>query len=483
MPKQSDLWRICCQDFGKLLDEQINCDVFIKVGRQAEIFKAHSLILTARSSYFTGAFSQNWVKKDEGIYHLSMPNIAPRIFEIILRYIYTGYAPTAQTIMNPGDMFAVLKAADELLMQDLIDFVGDEIEDDWIKENVDVAIQSIMQYPLWKSLRARCFRVFCIDTGDFLRSNSLPLVDESFLKRLLKLETLSVTEIEIWDGLVRWARGQLEDLPNSTKKWSKNQMSDFADIIENFLPLIRFHEISRQDINDKVLPYKDSLSYKVRNKIIDLTYCSPNTLFATPRFMDSSAILSSEEIAQILSWIDDGELGSVQVYELNEIPYYVRLLIRGTRDGFESKTFTKKCLNKKNCILVMRVSETDEIIGGYAPSGFARNSTKDFPHSFLFSFGDDGEEKPKRGLPYVPDNEEQFVDDDEVNYALAFDTKFSNDGPRFGNGDLWMRGNFDEDRSCICQPNDYRPITRTTHFSVDEYEIFQLLPFDRYYCV
>ncbi|CAG8579733.1 484_t:CDS:1 [Ambispora leptoticha] len=384
--------------------------------------------------------------------------------------------------MRPGDMFAVLKAADELLMQDLIDFVGDEIEDDWIKENVDVAIQSVMQYPLWKSLRTRCFRVFCIDTGDFLQSNSLSLVDEKFLRNLLKRETLSVTEIEIWDGLVRWVRGQMEDLPDNIKKWSKNQMNEFADIIEKFLPLVKFREISRQDITDRVLPYKNIFPYKIRQTILDLMYYSPNVLFASPRFMDSSAILAPEEIAQVLSWIDDGELGSVQVYELNEIPYYVRLLIRGSRDGFESKTFTKKCLNKKNCILVLRISETSEIIGGYAPSGFAHNSTKDFPHSFLFSFGND-EEKPKRGLPYVPDNETQFVDDDEINYALAFDTKFIDDGPRFGNGDLWMRGTFDEAKSCICQPNDYRPITRTTEFSVDEYEIFQLSPFDRYYCV
>ncbi|CAG8676975.1 4301_t:CDS:2 [Gigaspora margarita] len=83
---------ILSHDFKKLFEEGSNYDVEIKVGEEPniKIFRGHSQIFIARSSYFKSAFSQEWVKKKDGIINFEKPNILPEIFELIIRYIYTG---------------------------------------------------------------------------------------------------------------------------------------------------------------------------------------------------------------------------------------------------------------------------------------------------------------------------------------------------------------------------------------------------------
>ena len=74
-------------DLTKSLSESNFYDVEIKVGvnENIKIFKAHSIILEARSSYFKVALSNNWVKRsDNGIILFEKENISPKIFELLL---------------------------------------------------------------------------------------------------------------------------------------------------------------------------------------------------------------------------------------------------------------------------------------------------------------------------------------------------------------------------------------------------------------
>ena len=74
-------------DLTKSLSESNFYDVEIKVGvnENIKIFKVHSIILEARSSYFKVALSNNWVKRsDNGIILFEKENISPKIFELLL---------------------------------------------------------------------------------------------------------------------------------------------------------------------------------------------------------------------------------------------------------------------------------------------------------------------------------------------------------------------------------------------------------------
>ena len=62
-------------------------DVKIIIGEEPNIkeFKAHSVILSSRSTYFKTALSSRWARKENGIIIFNKPNISPLVFEILLK--------------------------------------------------------------------------------------------------------------------------------------------------------------------------------------------------------------------------------------------------------------------------------------------------------------------------------------------------------------------------------------------------------------
>jgi len=74
-------------DLTSVMNESDYYDVELKIGNgnDVKIFKAHSHILKARSSYFRVALSDNWVERSEnGIILFEKENLSSKIFEIIL---------------------------------------------------------------------------------------------------------------------------------------------------------------------------------------------------------------------------------------------------------------------------------------------------------------------------------------------------------------------------------------------------------------
>ena len=75
------------QDIGRIFSSGDNYDLIIQAGEDQNMkeFFAHSLILNVRSTYFKTALSQEWAKKENGIFIFKKPNISPKNFEIILK--------------------------------------------------------------------------------------------------------------------------------------------------------------------------------------------------------------------------------------------------------------------------------------------------------------------------------------------------------------------------------------------------------------
>ena len=75
------------KDLYLMFSDADDFDVIIQVGENQDIreFQAHSVILRARSLYFRSAFSAQWVTKKNDMIMFNKPNIAPTVFEIILK--------------------------------------------------------------------------------------------------------------------------------------------------------------------------------------------------------------------------------------------------------------------------------------------------------------------------------------------------------------------------------------------------------------
>src|SRR5205823_8201232 len=67
----------------------------------------------------------------------------------------------------------------------------------------------------------------------------------------------------------------------------------------------------------------------------------------------------------ISNWIDDYNDGCL--YRRNNLPYKFRLIFSGSQNGFSRSIFENKCYNIERTVVVMRIKETGELVGGYNP--------------------------------------------------------------------------------------------------------------------
>jgi hypothetical protein len=76
------------KDILNLLENSTDYNVKIKVGdeqNQIKEFKAHSLILSARSKFFRTVLSKEHANEKDGFILICKPNISPPVFDIILK--------------------------------------------------------------------------------------------------------------------------------------------------------------------------------------------------------------------------------------------------------------------------------------------------------------------------------------------------------------------------------------------------------------
>ncbi|RIB18513.1 hypothetical protein C2G38_2085496 [Gigaspora rosea] len=170
-----------------------------------------------------------------------------------------------------------------------------------------------------------------------------------------------------------------------------------------------------------------------------------------------SSIINLEHAVEISSWIDRRST----TYDITEIPYEFKLLLRGSRDGFDAKTFHKLCDNISALIVVIKVENSNEILGGYNPLGW--NSTNYgyavAPDSFIFSLKN--ENMKESILSRVNDQSNAFY------YGQYYGPWFFHFGHSVSYGPKkWIYVNNDS----------YQPPIRNAdgQFSIDDYEVFQI---------
>ncbi|CAG8541383.1 9306_t:CDS:2 [Acaulospora morrowiae] len=145
------------QSFSNLFQDPQLADVFIEIGKPPETktFSAHSGLLFARSPHFASELKNEWVKRKKGNeIKFVKPNISPRIFEIVLRYIYTGAVSLEN--QNILSILEILTAADELLLEDLIQYIQSfllEHRKELLQKNFATVSQFVFKHENFKRLQ------------------------------------------------------------------------------------------------------------------------------------------------------------------------------------------------------------------------------------------------------------------------------------------------------------------------------------------
>ncbi|RGB39416.1 hypothetical protein C1646_740112 [Rhizophagus diaphanus] len=278
----SELQKGLINDMYWLLKESNNHDAVINIGEAPNVksFKAHTSILSARSLYFRAILSNGYSNKRNSLIEITQSNIQPEVFEIILKFLYTGKI----SLKNEKDvkyLFDYIIAAEKLWLYQLIQYIENYMIyqlTDWLKSN--------FVYVLIKThSNSSSFRLLHEFVNDMLRNHSYLLFDsnhfniipENILVQLLQHRRFKdITEEKIWNTVLNWGINQNIDLlDKDIRNWTPLDYSKLQTSLQRCVPLIRFTNIPPKIFYDLVEPYKEILTPGLYQKIMQ------NTMFIT----------------------------------------------------------------------------------------------------------------------------------------------------------------------------------------------------------
>ncbi|GBC02966.1 hypothetical protein RclHR1_04900009 [Rhizophagus clarus] len=447
--------------FEQLLKTEIEYNVIIYIGVKPNFkeFHAHSNILRCRSEYFNKILSAKNIEKKDEKYVVKCPNISFQAFTVILKYLYTGHIDIEGKVGT--ELLDIMVASDELKLEQLTKLAEDFILENhhqFLRNDPVGTLQIVYYNKTLVNLQEFCLETICFEPKILFNSDKFINLPAPLLEIILKRDDLNLAEIEVWENLIKWGLAQRQAHYQDVSKWTKEHFDHFQRILYKFIPLIRFYEISSDDYFNKVKSYEEILPKELRDDILKFHMVSgykPTLDKFSPRSPKYS-LINQNHIVVFSNWID--KKGKITKYTKN-IPYELNLLYRASRDGGTPETFHKKCDNKGATITIIKIKDSEKIIGGYNPFDWdSSNKYKSTTDSFIFSFTD-----------------RMNIKTGKVGYSNGTNSIgcYTNYGPVFG-GFFYCN---DYNTWTINSSVTYTTIDGipTGNFKTDDYEVFQIV--------
>ena len=182
--------------------------------------------------------------------------------------MYTGIIDYNQHSKNVILQFLV--AADELGLSKLVQHIQEYFtnNEEFLHKDPVSTLQVIYQHETLESLKDCCLEIISEEPRILFSSQKFPLLEKPIITMVLQRDDLNMEEIDIWDSLVRSLLVHCLNISKDDSTWSLEDSANVKQIIQEFIPLIRFYDISNEDFYLKVFPYKDLLPQDLLNDIL-----------------------------------------------------------------------------------------------------------------------------------------------------------------------------------------------------------------------
>ncbi|OIW14189.1 hypothetical protein TanjilG_21329 [Lupinus angustifolius] len=196
------------RDFKDLFESEVGCDIVFKV--KSESFKAHKLILAARSPVFRAQFFG--LVGDPSIEEVVVEDIEPFIFKAMLLFIYSDKLPDIYEVMGSAQicpytvMVQHLLAAADLYNLDRLKILCESKLCDEINVDTVATTLALAEQHHCPQLKAMCLKFIANPTnlGAVMQSEAFMHLKESCPTMLLELlETFTLVDDDISQPLSR----------------------------------------------------------------------------------------------------------------------------------------------------------------------------------------------------------------------------------------------------------------------------------------
>jgi hypothetical protein len=183
---------------------------------------------------------------------------------LYFRYNYGGKLSLKE--YDTPNIIEILVSASKLCIQELIthiQFYLIENKTNWMKQNFSLIYQTSFENNSFLELQKFCTDLISKEPNNIFNSLNFTSIPEKLLFMIIQSENLQMSEIQIWENVLKWGLAQNLDLPSDIANYSQDDFKGLKNTLREFIPFIKFRNLTSREFLFNIVPYREILPKKL----------------------------------------------------------------------------------------------------------------------------------------------------------------------------------------------------------------------------
>jgi hypothetical protein len=193
---------------------------------------------------------------------------------------------------DASDIVEILKAAIEFNLEELIDFLQSfliENKKNWMEQNFNIIYQISFENDSLPDLQEFCIELTSKEPEKILNSPNFVSMSEKALISLIQNDNLQISEVQVWEYVLKWGLAQNPGLSLDSPNCSKDDFITLKNTLQRCIPHMRFYNLSSTEFTNKVLPYKKVIPKELYKDLL-VYFLEPGSKQSKPRISNATNI-------------------------------------------------------------------------------------------------------------------------------------------------------------------------------------------------
>src|SRR4051794_7407068 len=144
-----------------------------------------------------------------------------------------------------------------------------------MEQNFDMIYRTSFENDSFSELQKYCTDLISKGPDKIFNSLNFSSISEKLLVSLTQSENLQMSEIQIWENVLKWGLAQNPELPTDPEDFSKDDFNALKNSLQQCIPFIRFYNLTSKEFSDRILPYKKILPKELYKDLLKY-FLNPN---------------------------------------------------------------------------------------------------------------------------------------------------------------------------------------------------------------
>ena len=131
-----------------------------------------------------------------------------------------------------------------------------------MEQNFDLIYQTSFENDSFLKLQNFCTELMSKEPEKIFKSIDFISISEKSLISLIQHENFQMSDIQVWEHVLKWGIAKNPELPSDPSSYSKDDFNALKNTLQQCIPFIRFYNLNSKEFLNKVYSLLSWKSYE-----------------------------------------------------------------------------------------------------------------------------------------------------------------------------------------------------------------------------